>query len=146
MKKQDWQKADAETSEMLLSFSGDVAKARGVIPSSELGKISCKDLLEIDKIWRDHTDGQQGLSSQQSIYERSGQNWQKTYQNIGWGEIKNGSLTKNIVRVFDLKTRRFQYQLGKEPNFKNPKPGHLPVTMSLVQGIEFPQFSKICKF
>jgi hypothetical protein len=84
-------------------------------------------------------------SAQQLVYEKAGHNWKKAYQQMNWGVIKNGDLIKTVDRDLDWKNRRFQYKLGKEPNFISPKPGHLPVTMNLVQGIAFPQFTKVCK-
>ena len=50
-----------------------------------------------------------------------------------------------IEQDIDWKSRHVSYKDGKKPNFKNPVPGHLPVTTNLVQGVAIPQFSKVCK-
>jgi serine/threonine protein kinase len=145
LKSGDWKRADSETYDLLLQIAGKAAKSRGFILPTELKNMSCTDLGKIDKSWRDNTNGKQGLSAQQLVYERAGHNWKKAYQQMNWGVIKNGDLIKTVDRDLDWKNRRFQYKLGKEPNFTIPKPGHLPVIMNLVQGIAFPQFTKVCK-
>jgi serine/threonine protein kinase len=145
LKNKEWKQADLETYEVLLSLAGKTAQSKGFLSSADWGKISCSEISKIDSVWREFTGGKQGFSAQQSIYDKSGQDWKKTYIALGWTTVNNSSVVKNIDQEFDWESRRFKYLKGKEPKYDNLTPGHLPVTMKLVQGIAFPQISKVCK-
>ncbi|NEN87552.1 MAG: protein kinase [Okeania sp. SIO3H1] len=145
LRERNWQVADRETYETILKLAGKDAEAQGYIDPNLLTKLPCKDLEIIDNLWRAASDGKLGLSAQQLVYETQGFNWQKMYAEVGWGSLTNGVSSKFVDREFDWRRRRLRYKVGKEPNFLNPPPGNLPVTIGLVRGKAFPQFLDLCK-
>lgn len=146
LRQKDWKTADTETYELILKIAGEKSQSRGYINYDETNKLFCTDLKTIDQLWRASSDGKLGFSAQQLIYEQQGKSWQKMYSQIRWGKLTGTNVEKTVEQQFDWQTRRMRYKDGMEPDFKNPLPGHLPVTMSLVQGVAFPQFAEICKF
>lgn len=146
LREKKWKESDLETYELVLKNAGKKSQLRGYIKFNEINKLSCTDLKTIDKLWRVASDGKLGFSAQQLIYEKQRQSWQKLYNQIGWGKLTDGNLVKTVEQELNWETRRMVYKVQMEPNFKNPSPGHLPVTANLVQGIAFPQFAEICKF
>ena len=146
LQQKNWESADRETHEIMLTLAGKYALERGSIKSSFLDDLSCNELQTIDDLWRAESKGKLGLSAQQVIYEQQGLNWKKMYAKVGWGRFTDEEFTKTVDQEFDWQTRRLRYKAEMEPNFQNPPPGHLPVTMNLVKGKAFPQFASICKF
>ncbi|MEZ2240141.1 MAG: GUN4 domain-containing protein [Microcoleus sp.] len=146
LRDKNWKAADRETYEIMLKSGGKVSEARGYIDQSQVPNLSCTDLQTIDRLWRAASEGKLGFSAQQLIYEHQGLNWQKMYAEVGWGSLKGTVFTKTVDREFDLPTRRLKYKSGMEPDFQNPSPGHLPVTIGLVKGKALPQFADVCKF
>jgi serine/threonine protein kinase len=146
LRDKNWKAADQETYEIMLKSGGKVSEARGYIDQNQVPNLSCTDLQTIDRLWQAASEGNLGFSAQQLIYEQQGLNWQKMYAEVGWGNLKGGVFTKIVDRKFDLPSRRLKYTPGMEPDFQNPPPGHLPVTIGLVKGKALPQFADVCKF
>jgi len=146
LRDKNWKAADRETYEIMLKSGGKVSEERGYIDQSQVPNLSCTDLQTIDRLWRAASEGKLGFSAQQLIYEQQGLNWQKMYVEVGWGSLKGAVFTKKVDRELDLQTRRLKYKSGMEPAFQNPSPGHLPVTIGLVNGKALPQFADVCKF
>lgn len=146
LRQKNWQAADADTYEVLLKIAGEKSQSRGYINYDEIKSMPCTELKTIDDLWRKASDGKLGFSAQQLIYQQQGQNWQKMYDQVGWGSLISGIFSKTVEQEFNWQTRRFQYKSGMEPKFQNPPAGHLPVIASLVRGNAFPQFAEICKF
>ncbi|MBW4632849.1 MAG: GUN4 domain-containing protein [Iphinoe sp. HA4291-MV1] len=146
LRQKNWQLSDTETYEVLLKLGGEKSQSRGYINYDEIKRLSCTDLKTIDNLWRAASDGKFGFSAQQLIYENQGKNWRKMYEEVRWGSLIDGNFRKIVEQDFDWQTRRIRYKAGMEPDFKNPEPGHLPVTVGLVRRVEFPQFAEICKF
>lgn len=147
LRQRNWEAADRETYKLLLKLGGDKSLARGYIDLNELENLPCSDLIKIDDLWREASDGKLGFSAQQIIYKNQGLDWQRMYVKVKWAvfdEAENFVLL--VDRELNWRTRRLEYKLGMEPDFKNPPPGHLPVTIALVRGKEFPQFAEICGF
>ncbi|HIK27265.1 MAG: GUN4 domain-containing protein [Oscillatoriaceae bacterium SKW80] len=146
LRQRNWEAADRETYKLLLKLGGDKSQARGYIDLNELEKLSCSDLIKIDELWREASDGKLGFSAQQIIYKNQGLDWQQMYVEVKWAVFQDGNFVLLVDRELNWRTRRLEYKLGMEPDFKNPPPGHLPVTIALVRGKEFPQFAEICGF
>ncbi|WP_017720998.1 GUN4 domain-containing protein [Kamptonema formosum] len=142
----NWKPADGETYELLLKLAGDKSHQRGYIDYKELENFPCDELKKIDSLWREASDGKLGFSAQQIIYREQGQSWQKLYDKIEWGRLQGDSFTLLVDRELNWQTRRLEYKSGMAPNFENPPAGHLPVTIGLVRGKEFPQFAELCEF
>jgi hypothetical protein len=142
----NWKAADDETYELLLKLAGEKSQQRGYIDYKELESFPCNELKKIDSFWREASDGKLGFSAQQIIYKDRGQNWQKMYEKIEWGRPQGDSFVMLVDRELNWQTRRLEYKPGMSPNFENPPAGHLPVTIGLVRGKEFPQFAELCEF
>lgn len=142
----DLRKADQETYEILLLLAGSEAYARGYIDTSNMGKLSCAELSQIDSYWREASGGLLGFSAQQVLYEQNGLDWQKMHTVVQWGVKEGNSFNRTVERKNNLETRRLDYPESMAPNFAEPVPGHLPFTANIVKGIEFPQFAKTCEF
>ncbi|GEM_PF-4747411 len=142
----NWQAADEATYELLLKLAGEKSQQRGYIDYKALESFPCKELQKIDSLWREASDGKLGFSAQQIIYRERGQNWQKMYDQIEWGRLQGDSFVLIVDRDLNWQTRRLEYKSGMAPNFENPTAGHLPVTIGIVRGKEFPQFAELCQF
>ncbi|MBW4497881.1 MAG: GUN4 domain-containing protein [Oscillatoria princeps RMCB-10] len=142
----NWKYADEETYELLLKQAGEKSQQRGYIEYIELESFPCNELKKIDSLWRESSDGKLGFSAQQIIYKERGQNWQKMYDQIEWGRLQGDRFVLLVDRELNWQTRRLEYKSGMAPNFENPPAGHLPVTIGIVRGKEFPQFAELCEF
>jgi hypothetical protein len=122
LQQKDWRAADRETYERVLEVAGPKAQAKGMIPKEEMKTLSCTDIKTIDKLWSDASDGLLGFSAQQDILRAYG-DYRKMYDQVGWQKLSGEWL---IEWDYNPQTKRMDYKPGKEPNFKNPPPGHLP--------------------
>jgi hypothetical protein len=122
LQQKDWRAADRETYERLLEAAGPKAQAKGMTPKDEMEALSCTDIKTIDKLWSDATNGLQGFSAQQDILRAYG-DYHKMYDRVGWQKLSGEWL---IEWDYNPQTKRMDYKPEKEPNFKNPPPGHLP--------------------
>lgn len=146
LQQNNWEAADRETYELLLKLAGDKSQARGYIDLNEFENLPCSDLIKLDELWREASDGKLGFSAQQIIYKNQGQDWQKMYAEVKWAAFQDESFVLLVDRELNWQTRKLEYKPGMEPNFRNPPPGHLPVTIGTVRGKEFPQFAELCEF
>ena len=123
LKEKNWKAADQETYLLLLKASGSQSERDGTFHPDEFNKITCADLVLIDQLWTQASNGKQGLTAQKKIYEDFAKDIRKTYENIGWFS-PSGELA--IDTTYDRKTSRWEYLEGRQPNFKSPPVGHLP--------------------
>jgi serine/threonine-protein kinase len=86
-----WQEADRETREILLKILGKDTGDR--LDKSELTRLSCEDLLTIDRLWQKYSYQRFGFTIQKQIWQKMGGttnniNDSETYyrflQKIGW--------------------------------------------------------------
>jgi hypothetical protein len=104
----NWEKADRETSHIILKVSGrwlgDWFDLLGY--ENSLKHFSCKDLLTIDRLWVKYSQGHFGLSVQQRIFEgldvaNFKEDWFKVYDAfidaVGWQGWPNSQLTYNLT-------------------------------------------------
>lgn len=68
------------------------------------------------------------------------------YNLVKWGRLQGDSFVMLVDRELNWQTRRLEYKSGMAPNFDNPPASHLPVTIGIVRGKEFPQFAELCQF
>ena len=123
LKEKDWKAADHETYLLLLKAAGNQSDRDGTFHPDEFNQIACADLVLIDQLWTQASNGKQGLTVQKKIYEDFAKDIRKTYENIGWLS-PSGELA--IDTIYDRKTTRWEYLEGRQPNFKSPPVGHLP--------------------
>ncbi|NES64339.1 MAG: protein kinase [Okeania sp. SIO2D1] len=108
-----WQKADAETREIMLKILGRETREWG--GKAEIEKFPCTDLSIIDKLWIKYSNGRFGFSVQKEIWQNIGgkpdadyQTYMRFVEEVGWG------INENWLSWFDL-------------NFSIHAPvGHLP--------------------
>ncbi|MEA5487506.1 MULTISPECIES: protein kinase domain-containing protein [Pseudanabaena] len=119
----NWKAADLETYLLLLKAAGSQSDRDGTFHPDEFNRISCADLVLVDQLWTQASNGKQGLTAQKKIYEDFAKDIRKTYENIGWLS-PTGELA--IDTAYDRQTARWEYIEGRQPNFKSPPVGHLP--------------------
>lgn len=124
LKAQDWEAADQTTHLILLRAAGSQSLKDGTFHPDELSRISCAEIALIDQLWTQATDGKQGLTAQKKIYESTFKDLRKTYETIGW-LTPSGEFAINTV--YNRQTSRWEYLEGRQPNFKSPPTGHLPL-------------------
>jgi hypothetical protein len=122
LQKKDWKAADRDTYELMLQTAGPKAQAKGFTPKNEMATLSCTVVKQIDDFWTKASGGQQGFSVQQDILKAQG-DYRKMYAQVGW-QAPTGEWL--IDWNYNPQSKRMEYKPGKEPNFKNPPPGHLP--------------------
>ena len=97
LKARDWRAADIETEKCVLKAFGHEEGER--IFESELKNFPCSDLLKIDQLWMNHSQGKFGFSIQLQIYRDSGAApnqypneifWNMFSQKMGW--MRNSTL------------------------------------------------------
>ena len=123
LKEKNWQAADNETYLLLLKAAGSQSYNDGTFYPDEFNRITCADLVLIDQLWTQASNGKQGLTAQKKIYEDSARDIRKTYESIGWIS-PSGELAINTA--YNRQTSRWEYIEGRQPNFKSPPIGHLP--------------------
>ena len=122
LQRKDWQAGDRETYERLLDAAGPQAQAKGFTPQDEMDTLSCKDLRTVDQLWSAASNGRLGFTAQQSVLKALG-DYRQMYDQVGWQKLSGEWL---IEWVYNPQTKRLSYKPGKEPNFTDPPPGHLP--------------------
>lgn len=123
LKEKNWKAADQETYLLLLKAAGDKSYNDGTFHPDEFNQITCADLVLIDQLWSQASNGKQGLTAQKKIYEDFAKDIRKTHTNIGWVS-SSGEL--EIDTAYDRQTKQWEYIEGRQPNFKSPPVGHLP--------------------
>ena len=87
--KQEWEKADKETQNLMLQAAGQVNSAW--IDRKAMGAFPCRDLETIDKLWVKYSRGKFGISVQKRIYLSLGgkrlydkKTWEALGDRVGW--------------------------------------------------------------
>ncbi|NMF60720.1 protein kinase domain-containing protein [Pseudanabaena yagii] len=119
----DWKEADNETYLSLLKAAGNQSYNDGSFHPDEFKQISCADLVLIDQLWTQASNGKLGLSAQKKLYTANDKDIRKTYESMGW---INSSGESAIETAYNRQTSRWDYLEGRQPNFKSPPTGHLP--------------------
>jgi hypothetical protein len=100
---QQWKEANRETDRVILEVAGQTE--RGFLMQDDLKNFPCDDLLAIDKLWVEASNGHFGFSVQKNIWQecgspmRLGKDWDRFCDRVGWkvkGEyVDYGDLKKN---------------------------------------------------
>lgn len=122
LQKKEWKAADRDTYELMLQAAGPKAQAKGFTPKDEMETLPCTTVKTIDALWSKASEGKLGFTAQQDILRALG-DYRKMYAQVGWQSLTGQWL---IGWIYNPQTKRMEYQPGKEPNFQNPPPGHLP--------------------
>jgi serine/threonine-protein kinase len=122
LKQKNWEAADLETYLILLKAAGKNSEQDGSFHLDDLGQVNCAEILLIDQLWTQASNGKLGITAQKRIYESNAADLLRTYEAIGW-LVGN---TMAIDTFYNRQTSRWEYVAGRQPNFKSPPPGHLP--------------------
>ena len=123
LKEKNWKAADNETYLLLLKAAGKQSYDDGTFHPDEFNRVTCADLVLIDQLWTQESNGKQGLTAQKKIYNETIKDIRKTYEAMGW---INPSGDLAIETTYNRQTSRWEYIEGRQPNFKSPPVGHLP--------------------
>ena len=83
-----WKEADGETSKVMLEVAGQTDQ--GFLMSDDLTNFPCEDLLTIDWLWVEASNGHFGFSVQKKIWEECGSpmdyngDYKKFMEKVGW--------------------------------------------------------------
>jgi serine/threonine protein kinase len=106
-----WREADRETWNLLCQIAGK--EVGSYLYESDIAKLNCEDLLNLDSMWMTHSHGKFGFKLKVEIYNQVGQDYKHYCDRIGWRQ----------------KTRQSRpYWIEYDQvNFTNTAPsGHLP--------------------
>ena len=123
LKEKNWKAADNESYLLLLKAAGNQSYNDGTFHLDEFKQISCADLVLIDQLWTNLSNGKQGLTAQKKIYDGASKDIRKAYEALGW---INASGEFAIETAYNRQTSRWEYIEGRQPNFKSPPIGHFP--------------------
>lgn len=125
LQQKDWRDADRETYLRMLDAAGAEALAKGMTPQDEMDTFSCTDLKTIDQLWSVGSNGQQGFTVQMNIFRALGNDYRQMYDKVKWQKLPPSNQWL-FQLTYNTQTRRMEFLPGKEPNYKDPPPGHLP--------------------
>ncbi len=123
--KRDWQKADEETSELLLRIAGSQSEQQGYFDVNEYKQFPCQELTLIDNLWGAASGRTLGLKLQWRIYQETGKSWEKMYDRVGWKPLNSNKWL--VDQQFNKSEKRWSYVNSAQPNFESPPLGHLPI-------------------
>ncbi|KAL5703035.1 hypothetical protein ACHQM5_028178 [Ranunculus cassubicifolius] len=121
---QDFQKADEETRRLIIVLAGEAAEKRGYVFFSEVQFIPEADLLTIDSLWRQYSNGRFGYSVQKKIYEKEREDFSNFFRKVGW------MIKLETEEVDQYNYRAFPNEFTWVLNDDTPE-GHLPLTNAL---------------
>jgi predicted NACHT family NTPase len=91
LKNQQWQKADRETSRVMLQTMGKEENGYLTLASNDIENFPCADLRKIDQLWVKYSKGKFGFSVQKKIYQSLGSTkdydskvWETFGDKVGW--------------------------------------------------------------
>ena len=91
LKNQQWQKADRETSRVMLQTMGQEEDA--YLLTNDIENFPCADLRKIDQLWVKYSKGKFGFSVQKKIYQSLGGTkeydwkvWETFGEKVGWSK------------------------------------------------------------
>jgi hypothetical protein len=132
LKTKDWQKANQETIDIMLKVTKRDSEDR--LDDKSIKKFPCKDLVRLNQLWQDYSEGKFGFRAQKSKYEETGNITGKYNSNtfIPFGENTGWYQRRGWISDFQL-------------DFSNEAlPGHLPSSEILLDTLWHGQlFSRI---
>ncbi|MCX5965678.1 MAG: GUN4 domain-containing protein, partial [Cyanobacteria bacterium] len=98
LKAGEWEKADRETDKVMVEVAGQTE--RGYLTPDDLKTFPCEDLLTIDRLWVEASNGHFGFSVQKKIWTECGspssfgKEWDHFCVRVGW---KNSDATAYVA-------------------------------------------------
>ena len=140
LKAQNWEAADRETFNLLLTLVGKESEQKGLFVNKEwilflADEKNCQHVEKIDALWSKASGGQLGLLAQKRLFDeallKDGSNPQMPfYTEIGWiGRNIEDDFVQLVEWYYDEATNSANYEEGKQPDFVDPVEGHLPAIM-----------------
>lgn len=117
----DFLAADQFTRDNLIRISGAEAAGRNFVYWTEVQKLPKRDLITMEKLWLESSNGQFGYSVQRRIWDSEKGNFDNFIRKVGWTITENETERKR--KWFG--NNEFIYDLEKAPK------GHLPLTNAL---------------
>jgi hypothetical protein len=117
----DYKAADQFTRDNLIAISGASDQGRAFVYFTEVNGIPDTDLITMERLWLQFSDGNFGYSIQKRIWDIENGNFDNFIRRIGWTTMENGVERK--LKWFGA--NEFIYTLDKAPK------GHLPLTSAL---------------
>ena len=117
----DYKGADQFTRDNLITISGAADQGRQFVYFTEVINIPETDLITMERLWLQFSDGNFGYSIQKRIWDIENGNFDNFIRRIGWTTMENGVERK--LKWFGA--NEFIYTLDKAPK------GHLPLTSAL---------------
>lgn len=117
----DFLGADQFTRDNLIRIAGPAAVSRGFVYFTDVKKLSLQDLVTMEKLWLQFSDGKFGYSVQQRAWDMDRGNFENFIRRIGWTVMDDELERKR--KWFGA--NEFIYDLEKAPK------GHLPLTSAL---------------
>lgn len=77
-----WQKADEETGAVMLKIARRVTA--GWLREEDIEIFPCQDLLSIDRLWMQYSQGRFGFTPQSQIWESVGEDYSQFSDAVGW--------------------------------------------------------------
>lgn len=106
----NWQEADVETRRIMLAIVGADKRDDLLLTQKDIQLFPCDDLINIDRLWREYSQGRFGLSVINRIYQECQRNYSQLAAQVGW---RSGDKWLNYEElIFDI----------------TAPVGHLPVT------------------
>jgi hypothetical protein len=125
LQEQDWEAADRETFELILTAAGPISTEEGRLDIEEWQAFSCDVLREIDDFWLNASNNQLGFSVQKQVFEESARNFSVFYNTIGW----LGLFDWEVAWAYLPDSKNVEYLPEQQPNFEDPPKGHLPAML-----------------
>jgi hypothetical protein len=82
-----WEDADGETARLMILLSGDKSETQFKIDA--IDDFPLGELLKIDSLWKEHSQGKFGFTIQKNIWSRSKRNFNNFSSKVGWRIGKN---------------------------------------------------------
>jgi hypothetical protein len=117
----DYKAADQFTRDNLIAISGASEQGRQFVYFTEVNGMPDTDLITMERLWLQFSDGNFGYSIQKRIWDIENGNFDNFIRRIGWTTMENGVERK--LKWFGA--NEFIYTLDKAPK------GHLPLTSAL---------------
>ena len=93
LKSGQWKDADKETTQLMLQVAGK--EEQGYLEEEDIKNFPCEDLLTVDRLWVEASNGHFGFSVQKKIWESYGRpmdynsNYKKFMETVGWRSGEN---------------------------------------------------------
>lgn len=110
---QDFLAADRMTLQLLCQLAGEAAVQRKWLYFTEVNSFPIPDLLSINHLWLNYSEGKFGFSVQREIWLSLGKNWDKFWPKIGWKNGNNWTRYPNEF-VWDLNAPRGHLPLSNQ--------------------------------